>query len=193
MSFDLLPYLTSDQTCLSFNGGKDSTAVLYLVMDTCRKFEWNLPPCIFFDHGDDEFPEVRAFVEMMVNKYNLRLITFTCSYQESMQALRDMGLHNILMGQRRDDPHCETLLYKTPVTYPGCEDMIRINPILEWKYSDVWNYLHDKDVCCLYSQGYSSLGRKSKTERHPALCLPDGTFKHARELTEGETERGFRG
>lgn len=62
---------------------------------------------------------------------------------------------------------------------------MRINPVLNWAYRDVWVYLRQLDarVCPLYYQGYTSLGSTQDTEPNPALLRSDGTFAPAHELS----------
>ena len=62
---------------------------------------------------------------------------------------------------------------------------MRINPILNWTYNDVWAYLQDMKAsyCSLYNQGYTSLGSVKDTVRNNALLRPDGTYAPAHQLT----------
>ena len=78
----------------------------------------------------------------------------------------------ILIGTRRTDPYCgvffvphwvvngvgdfltDKLGFRNP-TDKGWPDFVRINPIIEWSFSDVWTFLKRLDVpyCSLYDQG----------------------------------------
>ncbi|KAI0333702.1 adenine nucleotide alpha hydrolases-like protein [Cubamyces sp. BRFM 1775] len=76
----------------------------------------------------------------------------------------------ILIGTRRGDPHGARLSFQNP-TDPGWPRFIRVNPIINWSYADVWAYLKMFNVpyCNLYDQGYTSLGSTYNTFPNPAL------------------------
>ncbi|TFK87279.1 adenine nucleotide alpha hydrolases-like protein [Polyporus arcularius HHB13444] len=76
----------------------------------------------------------------------------------------------ILIGTRRSDPHGAKLGFRNP-TDPGWPRFVRVNPIINWSYSDVWAYLKRFDVpyCNLYDEGYTSLGSTYNTFPNPAL------------------------
>lgn len=77
---------------------------------------------------------------------------------------------------------------------------MRINPILEWSYQDIWTYLQVLKIpyCVLYDQGfeirdsdfrYTSLGSTTNTQPNPKLQRSDGTFSPAYCLEDGSFER----
>ncbi|EPT01870.1 hypothetical protein FOMPIDRAFT_1023106 [Fomitopsis schrenkii] len=78
----------------------------------------------------------------------------------------------ILIGTRRADPHGATLSFRNP-TDPGWPAFERVNPIINWSYGEVWDYLRRFKVsyCSLYDEGYTSLGSTYNTFRNPALLI----------------------
>jgi len=78
----------------------------------------------------------------------------------------------ILVGTRRGDPHGATLSFRnmTDSDWPRFE---RVHPIINWSYSDIWVFLRTLKVpyCCLYDEGYTSLGSTYNTHRNPALRI----------------------
>ena len=55
------------------------------------------------------------------------------------------------MGNRVGDPHSATLSTFAR-TDKGWPELMRVFPILDWTYGDVWSYLDGKDYCSLYDE-----------------------------------------
>lgn len=76
--------------------------------------------------------------------------------------------------------------------------LMRVNPLLDWHYSDIWDYLLYLKVpyCSLYDMGYTSLGGVTNTIRNPYLILnnKDGTavYLPAHKLLDASKERSGR-
>lgn len=64
------------------------------------------------------------------------------------------GVRAFFVGTRRGDPHGARLGERTP-TDEGWPCFMRVHPILEWRYADVWAFLRECAVpyCELYDQG----------------------------------------
>lgn len=97
------------------------------------------------------------------------------------------------MGQRRGDPWTEDMEFFTEST-PGWPNFTRVNPALDWKFHHVWRFLRGARLpyCCLYDQGYTSLGERKDTAKNEALRLPSGEYRPAYELVEEHLERSPR-
>lgn len=79
-----------------------------------------------------------------------------------------------LMGMRKDDPGARNLQPFTQ-TDPEWPQLMRVNPILNWSYSQVWKFLlkHNVPYCSLYDQGYTSIGSRSTTTQNLLLKDPN--------------------
>ena len=68
---------------------------------------------------------------------------------------------------------------------------MRVNPILDWNYEDVWAFLlHFKTpYCALYDAGYTSVGHRDNTLPNSALRKEDGCYSPAYMLKDGTLER----
>ena len=99
------------------------------------------------------------------------------------------------MGSRKDDPGCAKLGHIAESdTHKGYPSFKRVNPIIDWSYTFLWNFIRDFSIpyCILYNQGYTSLGGKHNTVKNKAL-YDEATknYKHAYEASE-EVERDCR-
>ena len=73
--------------------------------------------------------------------------------------------------------------------------MCRVHPIIDWKYSDVWQFLLDYKCkyCELYDKGYTSIGTMDDTVPNPSLLIePKGTYLPAYMLIDESKERDGR-
>lgn len=71
---------------------------------------------------------------------------------------------------------------------------MRVHPVLEWRYAEVWAFLRHLGVeyCRLYDEGYTSLGGTNDTRPNPNLrVVEEGRVwcRPAYELEADEEER----
>jgi len=86
----------------------------------------------------------------------------------------------ILIGTRRNDPHGAKLGFRVK-TDPDWPPFVRVHPIINWGYADVWTFLRRFEIpyCSLYDEGYTSLGSTYNTFRNPALLVRDDDVSKA--------------
>ena len=87
----------------------------------------------------------------------------------------------ILIGTRKTDPYGDKMTSMQP-TDGDWPFVMRIHPILEWSFKDIWNALLYLKIpyCILYDEGYlqymtfsfTSLGSTSTTNPNPYLVNP---------------------
>ncbi|PHH58634.1 hypothetical protein CDD81_5015 [Ophiocordyceps australis] len=185
---------------LSYNGGKDCLVLLILIlsclpaaMDHDDKPQCNgvnkptatphttgqqesllRPLQAIYIAPPDPFPEVEDFVALSTAHYQLSLTRYALPMRQALEAYRhDMPAVNaIFMGTRRTDPHSEFLTPFSP-TDKDWPQFMRINPVLDWQYHEIWAFIRHLDIpfCSLYNQGYTSLGGVKNTRPNPALAL----------------------
>jgi len=102
---------------------------------------------------------------------------------------RGKGVKAIFVGTRRTDPHGAKLT-AFDMTDHGWPSFMRVHPVLEWQYAEVWAFLKHLHIpyCELYDQGYTSLGGTNDTHPNPALRR-EGGYRPAYELVEDGEER----
>lgn len=205
-----------DEISISYNGGKDCLVML-IVLLACYARRYsppksalganaavpngpaNLPPFPEKLHAvyivsADPFAEVDDFVESSSADYHLDIARFTLPMKKGLEVFKteNPGIRAIFVGTRRTDPHGEKLKHFDP-TDAGWPDFMRIHPVIDWHYTEIWAFTRHLDIpyCSLYDQGYTSLGGRGDTLPNPKLKKQgnDKEFRPAYELVEDDEER----
>ncbi|KAL3072615.1 hypothetical protein niasHS_017589 [Heterodera schachtii] len=191
-------YGSLDQLAISFNGGKDCTLLLHLFrICVTKKFGKEKRIEGFFVEGD-EFCELIAFVRNISPNYSLDLLELKGALKKGLAELKVVrpNIEAVLMGSRATDPRGRFMKSKCEWTDQGWPSFLRVCPLLDWTYTEVWKFLRDMSIpyCHLYDMGYTSLGECSTTGKNPALKV-EGTedrYLPAYALKDGNLERAFR-
>jgi FAD synthetase len=79
-----------------------------------------------------------------------------------------------ILGTRDGDPNASSQKKFCP-TDSDWPKMMRVNPILCWKFDDIWNFIRQLNLPypSLYDRGYTSLGDRKNTRPNPALSVTD--------------------
>ena len=156
--------------------------------------------------------------------YNLDLLWSTgdirdvlAAYTGAKDAATGAPLRNIramFIGVRESDPHGSKIGVRSPCD-PGWPPIMRVHPILDWDYAEVWAFLRcpvlgtpaaalpqfvggggadGVPYCSLYDLGYTSLGSTHNTHPNPYLRVQGtATYRPAYYLEDGSSERAGRG
>lgn len=181
----------------SFNGGKDAVVIFrlmlaahanhYRTMKEQGKYHENVsviqPRALYFEHKD-EFPEVVSYLKSCVENHDLDMIAFAkgIKFNQGLEVLvhRNKPPESsvafpmaFVLGTRVGDPNARDQGNFSPSSH-YMPPFMRVNPILEWTYGQVWHFLRvfSLPYCSLYDQGYTSLGTIKDTNRCPALAVP---------------------
>ncbi|GMH26305.1 hypothetical protein Nepgr_028148 [Nepenthes gracilis] len=200
-----------EEVAFSFNGGKDSTVLLHLLRAgyfLLKKDEKNLdegqtdqrfrfPMRTIYFESRSAFPEINSFTYETANAYDMQLDIIRQDFKSGLDGLlKTNSIRAIILGVRIGDPTAVGQEQFSPSS-PGWPPFMRVNPILDWSYRDVWAFLLNCKVpyCGLYDQGYTSIGSiydtvpnavlgiqnpsTSKDEYKPAYLLSDGRLERA--------------
>ena len=195
---DALSQYSLNELGLSFNGGKDCLVMVILILAQMynRYGESKLQDSIssVYVKVADPFPQVDQFVDECAKAYPLQIHAHHMPMKEALTEYlkANPGIKAIYVGIRRADPYGQNLDYIQRTDH-GWPDFMRIHPVLEWTYGQVWEFLRVIKVpyCSLYDLGYTSLGGVSTTVRNPDLSdtNDEGTYKPAYMLLNESRER----
>lgn len=185
-----------DSLSLSYNGGKDCLVLLILYLAALHK-KYTLegkaaPKPVGSDSSPlqlprslnsvyivppDPFPEVDDFVAKSADWYHLEVARYPTPMRDAFSAYlaANPRVEAIFVGTRRTDPHGASLTHFDR-TDRGWPDFMRIHPVIDWHYAEVWAFTMAMGVtyCGLYDEGYTSLGGVGDTWRNPRLREDSG-------------------
>ncbi|SMY27913.1 unnamed protein product [Zymoseptoria tritici ST99CH_1A5] len=197
---EALQKFSQDELSFSYNGGKDCLVLLVIYLAALhthsKRTGTTLPQTLrsVYIVSPNPFPAVTHFVEHTSKKYHLSLTSHHQPMREAFAAyLADNpAIRAIFVGTRRTDPHGAQLTHFDP-TDGGWPSFVRIHPVIDWHYTDIWGFIRELGVeyCELYDMGYTSLGGTDDTHPNPALKIEgqEGKFRPAFELVEDLEER----
>ena len=168
-----------------------------VILDIIRK-KTDKVPVYFIDTGY-HFKETLEFRDRIINEFDLQIKTvkpvitrnvfekkhgielfnsnpdFCCSVNKiepQERAMRESGFHHWISGIRKDQ---SSLRSNHEVFMHDGNGFIRVHPLLNWKWSNVWSYLDKNKVPFhpLYDFGYSSIGCSPKNCTSPAGSAKD--------------------
>ncbi|KAI0508524.1 phosphoadenosine phosphosulfate reductase [Xylaria bambusicola] len=160
---------------ISYNGGKDCLVLLILILaclarrypppnkdQSCEAPNGSSDPVPFPEKfqavyivSPHPFSEIDEFVASSSAEYQLDVMRYELKMKDGLEAyLADRpAVKAIFVGTRRTDPHGERLTHFDP-TDGGWPDFMRIHPVIDWHYADIWAFIRHLEIpyCPLYDQ-----------------------------------------
>lgn len=194
----------TNQLCVSFNGGKDCCVVLYLFYAVCLRLNARLPLKVLLIQIEHQFAEMNFFVDNVIKSfYSAQILEFIVFDEKPSKSLKDClsdlkvthpVLTGILMGTRRTDSAYFASMSAFAPTDGSWPMFMRINPILDWTYSEIWFFIRVLKLpyCSLYDRGYTSVDNMVNTVPNQDLSRENGSFSPAFLLENQDAERKSR-
>lgn len=183
--------------CICFSGGKDCTVILHMLYSLLQRIHGKDIPklkCFYMRRGT-VWPEIDIFIERTRSLYNLDLdVVSGFDYKVAVQRYLDNHptVKAFLLGNRSTDPSGPRLKHFAP-TDPDWPQAMRVFPILDWSYKEVWEFILGLSLpyCSLYDQGFSSIGEGVSHNEALAYTNDRGVkrFKPAYLLEDHSLER----
>ncbi|XP_050684195.1 FAD synthase-like isoform X2 [Leptidea sinapis] len=149
-----------DQVFLSFNGGKDCTVLLDITINVLKEIYKQDDIAkrlkVVYMRTKGPFREIERFIKEIEAHYGIQLSVTEGEMKMALANVleEDKRLRACLLGTRRTDPYSETLqfLQKTDPSWP---QVLRVSPLLDWNYHQIWSYILQRNVpyCSLYGNG----------------------------------------
>lgn len=129
---------------LSYNGGKDCLVLLVLYLCALHShpsFTSQTPELIqsVYIVSKHPFQEVEDFVASSSKTCSLQLVRYAKGMKDAFtDYLSDFpSVKAIFVGTRRTDPHGADLTHFDRTDH-GWPDFMRIHPVIDWQYVDIW-------------------------------------------------------
>lgn len=192
------------EICVSFNGGKDCCVVLYILYAVATRKLHKLPLNVLIIKIRDSFEEMDRFmVQEIESFYAANSIEFifledtTKSLKDNLFELKEKrpALNWIWMGTRRTDSGYFKTMNDLAPTDNGWPSFVRVNPILDWTYSEIWYFIRALKLpyCDMYDRGYTSIDSCADTVPNRALFDAEtNAYGPAYLLEDGSLERESR-
>jgi len=192
---------SAEEVSICYNGGKDCIVMLHLVHAYFQANFGEKKMKSLYIKEKITYPEVELFIKESIIKYKLVNSTIMQSMKQALaeHLQQDSSIKATVLGTRMGDPGSQYQAAFSP-TDGDWPKIMRVNPILNWRYEDVWMFLRGLSIPYpslydqgFYDQGYTSLGNPENTEPNPALRYTDkdgvARFHPAYKLTDGSLER----
>lgn len=155
-----------DELSLSYNGGKDCLVLLILYLVSLHTHFQRLTSTdiassagtrpaapsylesVYIQHPNSFF-EVDEFVRTSARQYHLAVASSTLSMKEAFaEYLRSRPkIKAIFVGTRRNDPYAAYLKHFDPTDH-GWPDFMRVHPVIDWHYREVWAVCRETKSTC---------------------------------------------